>query len=145
MENPQWNTLLEKSIAGTNADWAEIDRYLTATDIPDYTVLAGARLILYNLSEHPEAGPRDLAASVLERYPRKIDAIDIQKLEELMVVGQEDIENPYPVFRAACALASYMQTIGSQDLPDYVSSVLRQFAKDKDPAVAKIANDYLNS
>lgn len=85
-----------------------------------------------NLSNE-DSGLRDLAASILERSKHDLADSDIENLEALM--NENDEENPYPSFRAACVLAK--MGIITKD----VINKLKFFVQDDN--VSEIAKKYL--
>jgi HEAT repeat protein len=85
-----------------------------------------------NLSNE-DSGLRDLAASILERSKYDLEDSDIDNLIALM--NENDEENPYPSFRAACALAK--RGIITKD----VINKLEFFVQDDN--VSEIAKSYL--
>ena len=82
---------------------------------------------------------RDLAASIFEQTELPLDDGVIEGLFGL--VGETDEENPYPSFRAACALAKRHEDERVSGRIDEVRSKLKSFVEDKD--VAEIAKGHL--
>jgi len=91
-----------------------------------------------NLSNE-DSGLRDLAASILERSKHDLEDSDIDNLIALM--NENDEENPYPSFRAACALATRCWEKRVEKIIKDVIDKLELFVHDDN--VSEIAKEYL--
>jgi len=91
---------------------------------------------------NPDSGLSDLAATILEASDETLDAQDINNLTSLMRSNNK--ENPYPSFRAACALAKRSTShLLEKPLLSEIKNKLEAFAEDE--VVSDIAKSYLDS
>ncbi len=131
--------------AGVNDDkvdenWGKIDEILQSAEISKDSMAvkwASEYLADYVKNQTGEADLLDLSASLFEVGGKNtMPEADVEALVKLLDYKNE--ENPYPRFRAACALAN------AAEVSDKVVLVLREFQSDEDSEVASIATDYLN-
>ena len=87
----------------------------------------------------PDSNLRDLAASILEQTNLPLEDVVIEGLFGLM--GEVDENNPYPSFRAACALAKRYEDGRVLGKIAEVESKLQCFVEDEE--VTEIAKGYL--
>ena len=127
------NEIVELAKANRSEDWEIIDRKLPQLSNSEI-FLNWARGNLGN----EDSGLRDLAASVLENANCNLNSTDISALKRLM---QESDGNPYPSFRAACALAKRSDNPEIKGFIEEIRNKLQQFAEDE--GVADLAKNYL--
>lgn len=90
---------------------------------------------------HSESEKRDLAASIIEASNLELTEDNITDVVTLMRTTDE--ENPYPTFRAACALAKKLDQIGDDEsLKNEVRETIKMFENDAD--VSELAKSYLS-
>ncbi len=120
-------------------NWGQIDEMLQKAEISkDSTSIqwAGKYLTTYKEGNLIDADLLDLAASLFEIGGSDVlTGQDIAVLTE--VLDYQNKENPYPRFRAACALAN------AGHMSKKVEGVLKEFSNDVDQDVSSIANEYL--
>ncbi|MFA5967294.1 MAG: hypothetical protein WC805_02145 [Patescibacteria group bacterium] len=138
MDNEEERETLEKIIAlaqrNDSEGWKEIDATLPEiADSPAVVEWAKDNL------DNEDSGLRDLAASTLELTNQELEDSDIENLLNLM--QKTDEENPYPRFRAACALAQRSSDERIISLLDKIQSTLTEFTENE--GVADIAKGYL--
>ncbi len=112
--------------------WENVDALLS-THANDIAVITWARVNTQNR----DLNLRDLSASIYEVSTVTLEENDIEKL---LVMMREQIENPYPRFRAACALVKRANTIEKYFVGE-AKVILREHLNDED--VADIAKTYL--
>jgi len=129
---------IEKNIAtylaylASEEMWGNVDVLLPA-HADDADVIAWARAHVRN----PNANLCELAASIYEVSSITLEADD---LENLLVMMRERIDNPYPRFRAACALAKRANVLDKQIVAE-AQFILHEYLDD--PNVSDIAKKYL--
>ncbi len=126
--------LIELAVLNTGESWDAIDEELPQC-ANDESFLNWARLNLNN----ENSGLRDLSATVLEKSNCNLVDENIKNLEVLM---NEDDENPYPSFRAACALASRYPDKRIKAIDNEILARLNEFISDT--SVGDIAKKYIN-
>jgi len=89
--------------------------------------------------DNEDSGLRDLAASTLELTNQELEDADIENLLNLM--QKTDEENPYPRFRAACALAQRGSDKRVTSRLSEIQATLEEFTENE--GVADIAKGYL--
>jgi len=112
--------------------WECVDAILPA-HANDIEIVAWAK----ENTRHDNHNLRDLAASVYEASTMTLNVDDIEKL---LVMIHEQIDNPYPRFRAACAFAKRADVLDKHIVAE-ARAVLREYLNDED--VADIAKAYL--
>ena len=121
---------------GTDEAWEEVDKILPEL-CDDAAVVQWARVNIHN----DNLDLSDLAATILEATNIELNKDDTSELLKLMSSNKP--ENPYPSFRAACALAKRFGTgLIPDDMQAKVKSKLKEFLDDED--VAGIAQEYLS-
>jgi hypothetical protein len=134
--SPSLDKIIGLAQQNSDAGWAEIDEQLPVVcDQPEF--VAWAKLNTAN----QESALRDLAATILGATAEELETEDVDKLVALM--RADDPANPYPRFRAACALAKKRGVINLPLVQAEVAITLREFVDD--PAVADIARQQLES
>ncbi len=127
------------NLAKLNTDeaWEKIDEQLSQ-HCNEPEVLNWAKGNTANL----DSGLSDLAATILEATDEPLDAEDVDNLVSLM--RSDNKENPYPSFRAACALAkTAINDSLEESILSEVENNLKVFLKDDD--VSDIAKSYIDS
>ncbi len=119
-------SLQELHNAALKEDWDTVDASLTQNGNEEYETWALSRGM-----ENADPNLRDLAVSILERSPRRLDAKTAEKLAQLM--GND--ENIYVRYRSAFALFSH----GARE-PEVIN-ILQMALDDED--VVEIAKTYL--
>lgn len=141
IERPEMNssqqleTFIQLAKENTDEGWATIDEQL-AEHCNDPEFLAWARANTAN----EESGLRDLTATIFERTDAPLDDEDVSKL--LILMREVDADNPYPSFRAACALAKRPDNQEIKTVLGEVKAKLQSFINDED--VSEIASQYLD-
>ncbi len=128
------NKLIELAEMNRDEDWEMIDKELEKY-FDEEVFLDWAR----NNTDNEVSGLRDLAASILEEADCELGDSDIENLKDLMRENNE--ENPYPGFRAACALAKRHNDGRVKLIINEVVDKLKNFIQDDN--VADIAKEYL--
>ena len=132
-ESQQLNYFILLAKENTSESWAKID-----SKMPEFcnneVFLKWAKDNI--LIENNEL--RDLAASIIESTDAVIDNQVIQDLYSLMKVNES-----YPGFRAACALAKRLNNENVKPLVEEIKEKLDKFKGDED--VSSIAIKYLKS
>lgn len=129
---------LEKIVALAQANTEESRQQvdsLLPTICDDPSVVSWAR----QNTKNPESPLRDLAATILTATATELDDTDFDNLVSML--HEDDPSNPYPRFRAACALVKKNLTADFPLIRAEVISVLREFVNDED--VADIAREHL--
>ncbi len=121
----------------TEEAWEKIDEQL-----PRYcnnpVILNWAKENLANL----ESGLADLSATVLEATDEKLNDKDTANL--ILLMHRDYADNPYPSFRAACALAKHINDVLlAESVVLEIRNKLKIFLEDKD--VSDIAQSYIDS
>jgi len=118
----------------TDENWEKINSLLPQyTDQQEFFSWAGENL------KNSDSGLRDLAASIFEQTKLPLDDAIVKGLFKLM--EETDEENPYPSFRAACALAKKHEDERVSGKINQVRRELQSFVEDED--VSEIAKGYL--
>jgi hypothetical protein len=140
IEDPETNpsqqlvTFTQLAKGNTDEGWATIDEQLAEyCNDPEFLTWARAN------TANEESGLRDLAATIFERSDAPLDDEDVSKL--LILMREMDPDNPYPSFRAACALAKRPDNQGVREVLEEVRTKLKSFVDDED--VSGIAKQYL--
>jgi hypothetical protein len=118
----------------TREDWDKVDALLPELSNQQLTFSwAGANLRCGDLNI------RDLAASIMEQTEMPLQ--DANVVDLFWVMSQVEETNPYPSFRAACALAKRRADERIAIKIAEVKDHLQNFTEDED--VSEIAQDYL--
>ena len=131
--NPQLAQIIELAQSGKDEDWEKIDQIIPAI-ANDKEFYSWAK---ENLGDG-ESNLRDLSATIIESSQCSLTDEDIKNLEQLM---RENDKNPYPSFRAACALARRIKDDPRiSGLLPALRNKLKLFLED--PNVSDIARSY---
>lgn len=128
---------IELAKLNTDEAWEEIDsklsQYCNNQDVLDWAKENTA---------NSDSGLSDLAATILEATNNELDGKDIDNL--VLLMRSDDAENPYPSFRAACALAKRVNSgLLTESILSEVKDKLKIFTKDKN--ISDIAKSYIDS
>lgn len=141
IEDPETNpsqqlgTFIQLAKANTDEGWVAIDKQLAEhCNDPEFLIWARAN------TANEESVLRDLAATIFERTDAPLDEEDVSKL--MILMREIDSDNPYPSFRAACALAKRPDNQGVKEVLEEVKAKLQSFIDDED--VSEIASQYLD-
>jgi hypothetical protein len=130
------NPVSELTQLAEQGKWEEIDSILPSRS-NNQEVFSWAKENLF----HENSEMRDLAASVLESSAVELTDDDIHTLVTLMRTVDE--KNPYPTFRAACALSKRLNHEAIDDsLQREIKNTIGLYLDDAD--VSEIAQKYLN-
>jgi len=143
IENPEVNpsqddlsTFIELAQANTDEGWETIDEQLPEhCNDPEFLDWARAN------TANEESGLRDLAATILEGTDEPLTEKDIANLLTTLM-REDDPENPYPSFRAACALAKRSDNPMVEKELESIEAKLNEFVDDDD--VSEVAQKYLD-
>lgn len=133
-EAPTFQTIIDLAIRGEDDDWAQIDKFLPSMSNSEEVSMWAK----YNL-KNPNYGLQDLAASILELTHTNLEDTVVEGLFELL--SEENKENPYPSFRATCALAKRIHDPRIAKYKEIIRTKLQLFIDDED--VSQIARYYL--
>ena len=126
--------LTELAKSNQDGDWEIIDGKLdNYSDEEEFLKWSKENL------NNEDSGLRDLAASILERSKHDLGDSDVDNLISLM--NENDEKNPYPSFRAACALAIRCKEKRVEKITKDVIDKLELFVQDD--SVSEIAKKYL--
>ena len=137
MKSNKYNISYFVNLAEKNTDeaWEIIDRELVK-HCDDAEILDWASKNI--LSENSALA--DLSASILELAEIKLSKQEVSDL--ILLMNSTDLENPYPSFRAACALAKHKDNLLITNcVLDSVESKLKEFGDDE--SVSKVVRVYL--
>ena len=128
---------IELAKLNTDESWEEIDSKLPQF-CNNQNVLNWAK----ENTANPDPGLSDLAATILEATNEELDDKDIDNL--VLLMRSDNTENPYPSFRAACALAKRSKNeLLTDSILSEVKDKLKNFTEDED--VSDIANAYIDN